>query len=568
MAAASYVSNLTDITLSETSSGYTAIGGGGALQTAETDFYIQGNACLSKATNNTWDSSGTPRGGAIYNNNTGITVPTDGAVLFWIYWWGPGVLATKANGGAELNIGSATTAYKSWYVTGSDDWQFGGWRCYPLDPTVATDRANTGNPTATLQYFGWQAFVAATVNIGRGNPYGIDAIRYGRCDLIATNGDLANGYATFLAMANYDNDVTRRYGLLTPRDGAYYQQGLLQLGTSVTPVDFRDSNRTIFVQNTEKVSSNFNKIEIINASSRVDWDSISITALGTVAKGNFEVVTSNATVNITSCSFTSLGTFIFKAGSTISSSVYRNCSSISLNGAIFSSNTVSNSSATSSLTITGSDLANVTKNIFSRATNTNHAVSFPASGGTTNITWDNTLSGYVAGSAGSNVGTTSGTGNEAIYITGSTTSTINITVAAGATIPSIRKDSANVTVNVTANQLTFTITNIKSGTELRAYTYTTESDPTTYTEFVGAEVISGSPVSSTFNSITYVPATDSYTATKTYDGGTAIPLVIVAHNLDYQFFRTSITLSSSQDTSLQLFQISDRNYDEGATPYV
>ena len=110
MAAASYATNLTDLTLAAATTGFTAIGGGGAI-TAETDFSIQDTTCISKATAATWDTAGTARGGVIYNSGAARTIPTDGAVLTWIYWWGPGVLATKANGGAEIIFGNLSTAY-------------------------------------------------------------------------------------------------------------------------------------------------------------------------------------------------------------------------------------------------------------------------------------------------------------------------------------------------------------------------------------------------------------------------------------------------------------------------
>ena len=91
------------------------------------------------------------------------------------------------------------------------------------------------------------------------------------------------------------------------------------------------------------------------------------------------------------------------------------------------------------------------------------------------------------------------------------------------------------------------------------------NDPTTYTEFAGAEIVSSTPSGSTFTSITASGST--FTATKTYDGGTAIPVLIVAHNLNYQFFRQTTTLSASENTPYTLFQVSDRNYEEGATPF-
>lgn len=444
MAAPSYATNLTDITLAASTTGFTAIGGGGAI-TAETDFSIQDTTCVSKATAATWDTAGTPRGGVLYNAGAGLTLPTDGAFLFWIYWWGPGVLATKANGGGELNVGSATTAYKSWYVTGADDWQFGGWRCYPLNTSVATSRANTGSPTATQQYFGWQANVGVANAIGKGNPYGIDAMRYGRCDLVVTQGDLANGYATFLGAADWDNTSTRRLGLLIPRDGAYYWQGLLQLGSSGTAVDFRDANRAIFVANTEQVTSNFNKIEIRNASSRVDWTSISINALGTVARGNFEVV-DNADVNFASCTFTDMGTFIFQSNSQMDGCTFRRCGQVTAGNAIFNSCRFEATYATTAVSATSTSAFNGCTFV---SDGSSHAIDLGNITSTQSMDWDITLSGYAA-SNGS-------TGNEALKVNVSSGQTLTINVGSGYSSPSVYNTGTG-TVTIVSGSVTASLT--------------------------------------------------------------------------------------------------------------
>jgi len=436
MAVASYSTRLITITESEATTGFTAIGGGGGI-TAETDFFIQNANCVSKATAATWDTAGgaNARGGVIYNNGAGVTIPTDGAVLTWIYWWGPNALATKASGGAEIIYGNLSTAYYAQYVSGSDDWQFGGWRCYPVDPGVTPRDRTVGAPTGVWQWFGWQANVGVANSIGKGNPYGIDAIRYGRCDLTVTGGQSA-AYGTVLGAANWDNTVSRRLGLLLPRDGAYYMQGLFQLGvTSVITatrsrttnvatlttgsahglavgdtvvitsvggtgynatavvtvvgsttsfsyantgtnegstadtngvvsawVDFRDSNRVVFIQNTEKVSANFNRIEIRNNESIVQWTAISVTALGTVSKGRFEVIEDFAAVDLTSCTFTDMDTFIFKQSTNVTDCIFRRCNTVTQNSADITGCTFD--SATGNVTVVSDNPTNLSNNTF------------------------------------------------------------------------------------------------------------------------------------------------------------------------------------------------------------
>jgi hypothetical protein len=343
------------------------------------------------------------------------------------------------------------------------------WFQRKVDPNVTPRDRTTGSPNGTWQWFGWNANVGVTQAIGKGNPYGIDAIRFGRCDLVSTLGDLANGYATFLGAADWDNTMTRRLGLLIPQNGAYYWQGLLSLGTSGTAVDFRDANRAIFIANTEKVSSNFNKFEVRNASSRVDWTSISITALGTVARGNFEVV-NNADVNILQCVFTDMGTFAFLSASTIDASTFRRCDQVTAGGAAFSDTLFDSSRATSAVSAT-------TLNIFDNCSfvsdGTGHAVNLGTVAATTSMNWNCSDSGYAA--------TNGSTGNETILVNVAASQTLTINVGAGYTIPTYYNTGAG-TVSVVSGQVTTTLTVVITGTvtpieDARVYLVATGGGP-------------------------------------------------------------------------------------------
>lgn len=563
MAAATYITDLNTINILDSNSTPFAVGEptgstAGTTIATETDHFVVGTACVSKIFNATGV-------GGLGFSATPQVLPADGAFYMWTNFLAANAINTTANGGMQLLVGNTAANYRRYYIYGDDTVEYGGWQVNAIDPDTVGPSANQGSPNGTWQYFGIAVNVTAAV--ARGYPLCWDAVRVGRGSIIMEGGDLANGYATFDAAAEVNDTNTvgaeNRWGIFSYANGTYTLQGRLAFGNSLA-VDFRDSNRIIFIKSTPFVSTNFNTFEITNVSSRVDWTNITINSLTTTSPGRV-LVSNNADFNVQGCVFSDLGTFSFLSNSSIDDTTFRRCGQITTGGCSFTNNFVRNSTAASSVSTTFSNFSTITGNDF-LSDGSNHAITVASSAGTTNITWNNTLSGYVTGTAGTNVGTTSGTGNEAIYITGTATSTVNITVAAGATIPSIRKDSANVTVNITANQLTFTISGIQSGTELRVYTYTNVNDPTTYTEFAGAEVVGASPSGSTFTSITASGST--FTATKTYDGGTAIPVLIVAHNLNYQFFRQTTTLSSSENTSFTIFQISDRNYDEGATPYV
>ena len=257
MAQAAYTTDLTTLTTNEastnmlepTATGWTALS---TVTSAETDFYIQQAACTSAIAK-------VGVGGLIYNNGAGFTIPADGAVLCWAYCWSSGLLDLEANGGVRQIIGSGTAAF--YYVNhlGSDTWTYGGWQCLAMADPSATTVTTVGSPTSTRQYTGWAYNMTASPN--RGNAYGIDAIRYGRCTIQVTAGD-ATEYGRFDVIAEFNDKNTtaartgftlkdsgyHRLGIFSYQDGVYKWQGHLLLGTAGTAVDFRDSNRAIFVR--------------------------------------------------------------------------------------------------------------------------------------------------------------------------------------------------------------------------------------------------------------------------------------------------------------------------------
>lgn len=322
-----------------------------AVTSAENDFYIQNTTCTSATI-----KAGI--GGLIYNNGAGFTIPTDGAVLVWAYFWAPANLTTTASGGIRTMIGSGTAAFFWTTHGGSDTWTYGGWLCLAMGDPSAIAVNTVGSPTATRQYAGWG--YNATSAPARGNPYGIDAIRYGRCSIQVISGGTIGGgsgaYGTFVDIAFFNdrNDTTansthtllnsgyHRFGIFQFQDGAYKMQGRLALGSAGTAVDFRDSNRAITILNTPAVTRNFNTIEVLNASSRVDWTGISISKVGNWSKGRF-VATNNADINFDACTFTDMDTFTFASNSTILNSVFRRCNIVTQAGATFTSCTFDSS---------------------------------------------------------------------------------------------------------------------------------------------------------------------------------------------------------------------------------
>jgi len=121
----------------------------------------------------------------------------------------------------------------------------------------------------------------------------------------------------------------------------------------------------------------------------------------------------------------------------------------------------------------------------------------------------------------------------------------------------------NATTTVVATK-TLTVNNIEADTELRIYSYTNLADPNTYTELAGIESV-GTATGGDFGFTTPILADGVYSTTYSYNtSGGNIPIVLVAHNLDFEFFRETLTLDASENTSFNVFQITDRQYDVGS----
>jgi len=441
MAAPSYTTDLTSIIDQNTGNtnnfALVTDGGGGqnALTAADTDDFIEGANCASR------NPFSTSTRGILYDNGA-TTIASGDAVFIWAKADVAQAIDSKALGGIQLIIGNNATTKSRWYVDGNDTYQVGGWKCYPIDPTVTP---STGSHSATA-IFGCMWNVPAS-GPSKGQPFKLDAIRHGRT-LIITDGDLANGYSTFSGAAAFDNDTTRQWGLLRFGSGVYTFQGLIQLGsTTGNSVDFRDSNKACFVAETDFVPSAFNGIEVQNSASRVDFTGISINALGTVSRGYFEAI-DNADINIDSCAFRDMDTFIFQSNSTVEDTTFARCNQVTLGGATMSGCIFSNSTAAVAL-LAGTSVTTLSNAQFI-SSGTGHGLEL--TGGTSHTLTNVTFSGYA--------GTNGSTGNEAVYVNiGSGTVTIT-----SDTDFSYRTAGATVVKNI--GQKTLTISNVIAGSDI------------------------------------------------------------------------------------------------------
>ena len=391
MAAPAYATDLTTFWL-EGATTVTALGGGGAgLGNPETDFFIQSAGCISKAA---WTNA--TKGFIIDALAATFTVPTDGAIVGFAKYDAQGSLDTQANGGMQFIQGSGSGDYYHYYCAGKDTIEFDSWIPYVVDPNTATVDATTGTPDGTERWVGLLCFLPSTSGPTKGNPIAMDALRYGRCTLEYTIGDVTTP-ATFDGMELAGNVNATRWGLLELQKGAFQTQGFHSIGVVATACEFRDSDKVLFWRKqlnnltNDAISSAFNRVEIIHASTVCEWTNINWTALGTASRGTF--VHTAGTCDLTSCQFYDWGAFNFLAAANILNTIFSRCDTITAPGTTMNGSSVrlSRVAADAGAVVWDVDaspngkLDNMT---FEQGTNAHHAITFG-----TNKTTDFTLTG-------------------------------------------------------------------------------------------------------------------------------------------------------------------------------
>lgn len=471
MAAPSYTEDLTDITLAETTTGWARVGVAGNPGVGA-DFAMQGTLCVDKQVSN-------GDGGLQFNNGSAITLNAGDHIWTWLFAATPGITATIQNKGAFILIGSGAAAYCQYHVAGNDTLGAAGRvaRCYPVDYSTRTGntsapfRTLVGSPVANPQYFGGGLVTTATARTN----LGVDAIRYGtggylNAGELVSAGDGSDNPCTFEGFRAQSDAIANRWGILTGVGGGFEAQGKFAIGQDNSKVAtlcrFRDSDRNITFADTPHAAADFSEIIIDHASTVCEWTNISLTALGTTNRGRVTVNAANPVFTVTGGTWTGLAATTLRSNSTISGLTWRGCDTNTANGAEITGCLIDKSFA--SVAMVHSDLSLLTGNRFV-SDGTGHAVNIGTIASSATVTWDNELSGYVAGTTGDPV-TTGTSGNEAILCNVASGQKLTINVAAGASVPSIKNDGAG-TVAVEAGLVTVTFTFSESpiGGEFRIY---------------------------------------------------------------------------------------------------
>lgn len=505
MAAPSYATDLSLIDAADAVGNYTALGGGSAGLSDETDYWIETPQCVSKA-----GFTATTKG-MILNTGT-VTVTSGDAIFVWLKQNNRNLMDSQSAGGAQVLIGDGTADYDHYYVDGSDSAgsDLAGWRTYAVDPTQSPSNT-TGTPTTTNRVGAlWKILGSGSL---KGNPNGIDISRHGR-ELQCTAGDVTNGYATFLGAGAADATNTARWGILTPATGAYLFHGCFVMGTSGTAVDFRDSNRNIVVLEDPFVASTFNEFEIRNASSNVEWTGIQISHLGTTSPSTLTLDV--GTFAGDNCRFAGCATTTFNSSGSCINSQWSSSGQIVLAQADISGSSILTPSVaadegavydnrTTSGATSISELDNCT---FTQGGNAHHAIRFG-----TGVTHDITLTGIEFTSFDSTADA-----NGATLRFDATSGSINCYLV-GCTVNGSPATSSNVGVDDAAG---ITVTLVIDPVTTKVTTIDEAGDPVT-----GARVFLETADNGGGSGFPYQASTSSLTQT----GGTATLVASAAHGL-------------------------------------
>jgi hypothetical protein len=449
MAVPSYATDLVDITLSESTTSWTALGGGASGLSVEPDFTIQGSNSIAKQIK-------AELKGHHFSNGATAQSATD-HVFVWLYVSTPGTTDTLALGGLRVTIGTASTARKEFYVAGNDTYTKGGWFCYPIRYSLTPDNT-VGSPGATPSFFG--STMNGTVTVKAPN-LAVDAMRYGT-NVQLTDGEVANP-GTLVGLAQYADNTTRSWGLIQEIPGGVLVQGEAQIGTSGSlDVYYDESNIQIIFPNNnpsgvvQHTLSTFKEVSIDGLGTTANFTSVSFLSLDTTDKGKISVNSTTTDVILDSCSFQNLGTITINIGTILKNSSLLNCSTIIRSAGTISDCTFTSQSATF---IATDSIAEITGNTFEN-TGLFHAIQLDSLGVGTMI-WDNTDTGYAS--------VNGSVGDETIFVNVASGS-LTIDVAEGSTVPTIRTAGAVVTVNPVQRTATFTLDPLITGYEWRLYT--------------------------------------------------------------------------------------------------
>jgi hypothetical protein len=536
---------------------------GGNTTDLDSELIYEGSGAIAFQASNSSIAvyTGTLRDGA----TTGSISLTNGEIVTLLVK--DNLIATESLGGIQVVVGDGTNRI-GYHVGGVDNIGlvlYGAYVAYRLDlsnvPTSFTTYAGSEASlnTSSITELGYGTIHAVSARGSVNNAF-FDVIRASNP---ATTYDFridGGGVGTEIDMDSIytaDFNTANGWGIINRDFGTQYSiQANIEWGHPTLASYFKESGSQLFFKGAG-LGTGRHKLRLVGGSgvtNSFELDNCTFVSSGEPAIFDFSDTNHNI-CKITDTSFINFGAITYPAQSagnrTLTNVTFSNCGQIDFDGIDATGCKIIGTRSTA-----GSMLIDSSTNIANQSgfelisDGSSRGIEFNTAG-------DYTLTNFTF------TGFTSTAGNEAFNNTSG--GTVNVTLVGGGLGDTGTLSTTGSTVNIIQTR-SFTIRNIKPNTELRVYSYTDITDPSTYTEEAGVELAASPPTSSTFDSI--VEESDgSITAIYNYDSTAGnIPVRVVAHNTAYNYFSTDITLLASENTSLQLFQISDRNYNDDTPP--
>ena len=317
----------------------------------------------------------------------------------------------------------------------------------------------------------------------------IDAIYYGSESVIGGSTDNDKGFTEAAAV---DNLTANKYGLLEDKSNIIYSQGDVRINGS----NIVSNGETLVFKETDNGFDSYvldieGTVTFVNTNilvgGNVDFHLDAILAVSFNMTGGSIVGASNIDlpsagvfdgVVCTDCA----ATLIPKS---VSSVTWNQSGLVTITSTGELVDAVLNDGIDSAAAKVNSSLEKLGKSRFVKPVTTQHAVEFEDLDGGTNVT-SIIAEGYDVGVLASPV-TPTNTGNETINVLNNS-GTITISVASGATIPSIKSAGAIVNVVGSLTTFSFTVSPSITGYEWRVYEVTAVGDMEGQNEIAGSEV--------------------------------------------------------------------------------
>lgn len=502
--------DLTDVNLSESTTGWSVLGTWATAISASPDTWIQGANDVGGrcSANQAWAQAITA---------AAVDLSTGKHIFVWLKCISIPVLATTVNGGLRITISSDTAPTlvgtapnngpsngKSWYVGGSED-ATSGWRCFSADPT-ATPTTTTypygnvqGTPViTTINNIGIGAYVLSTVGGGSVKPVNIvfDAVRYGTgLTYVGDNAGTPGAFSDILSTAMSNANA---WGILTSESGIYFGTGKFYFGTSsqTLATNFTDTAKT-FVWNNYPVNVAFYEFNITGASGFITTVTFGAYASGLTSNGcTFKgsgsgttiacwnlTVNTFAVLNLYGCTLTELRQATLQSNTVIRGCIFSDFGSITTNGALIDSTTFQNVATTAPISAiyalivnSPTEVSNLTNNKFISC---NRAIKINTAGTYTfnNLTFSGNTYDIENASTGAVIINSTNGANPSLVLNSGTGATTTINNAVTLTVTVIDQNNNpiagnNAVVTGYISGTTLTVTAVTSGTLANGYDLT------------------------------------------------------------------------------------------------